>query len=157
MQYMQSYIEYSKRDDFMVFYTIKELLLDGVIVDPENYLGKHHLRLGKELTAYLTRHNPTRNEEYILGETTRYGEHPFFLTSKPDIDDITYWNAVKHSGYPIVLGCNGYMQVFDHSGLSFTKESVASYSTAQGKKFTDKQKSDLIYSRAEKLIKKYFR
>ena len=142
----------------MIFYTIDRLVIDkDKSADPVDYRGEHHLRLGRELSAYLTRHNRKTKKGLRVGATTKYGPHPFFLTSKPDIDDLVYWNSVKNNKFPIVLSCNGTLMVYDHSGNKFTLEDQKKYSMAQEKVFAQQQKEDLMSSRAEKLIKKYFR
>jgi hypothetical protein len=142
----------------MIYYTIDSLVIDqDTTADPVAYIGKHHLVLGKTLSAYLTRHNKEKETSIGVGQTTKYGKHPFFLTSKPNIDDLIYWNTVMREKYKIVMGCSGYLAVYNHLGQEFKLSDQKKYSTAQQKAFTEAQRQELMASRAEKLIKKYFK
>lgn len=140
----------------MMYYTVMRLQIDqGKSADPVQYRGKFHKVLGKELTGYLIRHDLRTEKAMPMGDTTRYGTHPFFLTSKPTIDDLMYWNAVKNNSFPVLIGCNGSLKVIDHNGTPFTKDEQ--YSTAGKKVITQQQRKKLLNARAEKLIKKYFK
>ena len=127
----------------------------GKSADPVSYLGRHHEILGKELTGYLVRHDLIAKKSRGMGDTTRYGIHPFLLTSKPDIDDVMYWNTVKRNGFPILLSCNGRINVLDHNGDPFIQDKQ--YSTAKKPVVTQQQKKRVLNQKAERLIKKYFR
>ena len=127
----------------------------GRSADPVMYRGKFHKILGKELTGYLIRHDLRKEKSMGLGATTRHGMHPFLLATKPTIDDLMYWNAVRDNNFKIVLGCSGSMKVYDHSDNLFVKDTQ--YSTAKKKAVTQQQKKRLLDTKAERLIKKYFK
>ena len=107
----------------MMYYTVMRLQIDqGKSADPVQYRGQFHRVLGKELTGYLIRHDLRTEKAMAMGDTTRYGTHPFFLTSKPTIDDLMYWNAVKNNSFPVLISCNGNLKVIDHNGDEFLKD-----------------------------------
>lgn len=140
----------------MMYYTVGRLQIDnGQSADPVHYIGRHHEILGRELSAFMFRHDLDTGESRRMGDTTRYGHHAFFLTYKPTIDDLIYWNAVKENAYPVIIDASGGMTVLDHNSHPFSIDTQ--YSSAPNKTFAQQQKRSVVNSRAEKLIKKYLK